>query len=144
VVTTKGNSNIKTQEFKTKSEPWDLEIPLVILINNSSASASEVVAGTIQDLDRGVIIGTKSFGKGLVQNTIPLGYNTALKVTIAKYYTPSGRCIQAIDYSNKNADGSVSSVPDSLKQKFNTQNGRVVQDGGGIEPDIVTKDMDVN
>src|SRR5690606_30958265 len=98
VVTTKGNSNIKTQEYKTKSEPWDLEIPLVILISNSSASASEVVAGTIQDLDRGVIIGTKSFGKGLVQNTIPLGYNTALKVTIAKYYTPSGRCIQAIDY----------------------------------------------
>lgn len=144
VVTTKGQKNIRTQEFKTQFEPWDTNIPLVVLINNSSASASEVVAGTIQDLDRGIIIGTKSFGKGLVQNVIPLGYNTSLKVTIAKYYIPSGRCIQALDYSNKNADGSVSSVPDSLRQKFSTQNGRVVYDGGGIEPDVITKDMDVN
>lgn len=144
IVTTKGNANFKSMEYKTTNEPWDTEIPLVVLINNRSASASEVVAGTIQDLDRGVVIGTKSFGKGLVQNIIPLGYNTSLKVTIAKYYTPSGRCIQAIDYSHKNVDGSVSNVPDSLKQKFFTKNGRVVHDGGGVDPDIVTKDMDVN
>lgn len=135
VVTTKGTKE-KTMEYKTENAPWDKEIPLAVLINNTSASASEVVAGTIQDIDRGIIIGRRSFGKGLVQIIRPLGYNTQLKLTVSKYYTPSGRCIQAIDYSKKNEDGSVASVPDSLKKAFKTKNGRTVYDGGGIEPDI--------
>ncbi len=135
VVTTKGNKE-KTIEYKTENMPWDKDVPLAVLINNSSASASEVVAGTIQDIDRGVIIGRRSFGKGLVQIVRPLGYNTQLKLTVSKYYVPSGRCIQAIDYSKKNEDGSVASVPDSLKKAFKTKNGRTVYDGGGIEPDI--------
>lgn len=144
VVFTKGKHKAGEFSLKTENDPWDANIPLTVLINNGSASASEIVAGTIQDLDRGVVIGVKSFGKGLVQQVKPLGYNTALKITTAKYYTPSGRCIQAIDYSHRNADGSVSSVPDSLKKAFKTVAGRTVYDGGGIEPDITTKDLDVN
>jgi carboxyl-terminal processing protease len=108
----------------------------VVLINRGSASASEIVAGAIQDLDRGVIIGQRSYGKGLVQITRPLSYNTQLKVTTAKYYIPSGRCIQAIDFSSRNEDGSVGLVPDSLISEFKTRNGRIVRDGGGITPDI--------
>ena len=118
-------------------EPLDKELPLAVLINQSSASASEIVSGTIQDLDRGVVLGKKSFGKGLVQQTRKLSYNSQLKVTVAKYYTPSGRCIQALDYTNKNEDGSVGKVADSLKTAFKTRNGRTVYDGGGIDPDIV-------
>jgi carboxyl-terminal processing protease len=114
-------------------------MPLVVLTNGGSASASEIVAGSVQDLDRGLIIGGKTFGKGLVQNTRPLPYNTQLKVTTAKYYIPSGRCIQAINYAEKNPDGSVKKIPDSLKIAFKTKNGRVVYDGGGIDPDIATK-----
>lgn len=144
IVSTKGKNKQVDHQHVTEDEPWDVNMPLVVLINNGSASASEVVAGTMQDLDRGVVIGVKSFGKGLVQQVKPLGYNTSLKLTIAKYYTPSGRCIQAIDYSHRNPDGSVSSVPDSLKKEFKTKVGRIVFDGGGIDPDIATKDMDVN
>ena len=115
----------------------DKDIPLVVLINSRSASASEIVSGAIQDLDRGVVIGQRSFGKGLVQQTRKLTYNSQLKVTIAKYYIPSGRCIQALDYSDRNDDGSVGSIPDSLKTEFKTLNGRSVWDGGGVNPDII-------
>ncbi len=114
----------------------DDKIPLAIIINRGSASASEIVAGAIQDLDRGVIIGQRSYGKGLVQITRPLSYNTQLKVTTAKYYIPSGRCIQARDFSHPNEDGSVGIIPDSLISEFKTKNGRIVKDGGGITPDI--------
>ena len=118
--------------------PVDTEIPLVVLVNGRSASASEIVSGVIQDYDRGVLIGQRTYGKGLVQTTRDLSYNTKLKVTVAKYYIPSGRCIQAIDYSHRNADGSVGKIPDSLKVAFKTRNGRVVYDGGGVEPDVPT------
>ena len=107
-----------------------------MIINRGSASASEIVAGAIQDLDRGVIVGQRSYGKGLVQVTRPLSYNTQLKVTTAKYYIPSGRCIQARDYSHPNEDGSVGLIPDSLISEFKTKNGRIVKDGGGISPDV--------
>lgn len=136
VVTTKGKNPEWTKTFRTSDQPWNLKIPLAVLVNHHSASASEIVAGTLQDLDRAVIIGTRSFGKGLVQEVRPLGYNTRLKVTVAHYYTPSGRCIQALDYAHRNEDGSVSAVPDSLKKTFTTKAGRKVQDGGGIAPDV--------
>lgn len=136
VVSTKGKIKDWEKSYKTSKEPLDKEIPLVVLINQSSASASEIVSGTMQDLDRGVIIGKKSFGKGLVQQTRKLSYNSQLKVTVAKYYTPSGRCIQALDYAHRNEDGSVGKVPDSLKTAFQTKNGRLVYDGGGVDPDI--------
>lgn len=144
VVSTKGKNKEWEKQFKTSGTPWDLEIPLAVLMNHGSASASEIVAGTTQDLDRGVIVGTRSFGKGLVQNVRPLGYNTRLKVTTAKYYTPSGRCIQALDYSHRNEDGSVSSVPDSLKKPFKTKIGRTVYDGGGVEPDVKMEDENLS
>lgn len=136
VVSTKGKIKESDRIYKTLNAPVDTEIPLVVLTNRSSASASEIVSGSIQDLDRGVIIGTRTFGKGLVQNTRPLSYGTQVKITTAKYYTPSGRCIQALDYSHRNEDGSVGSVPDSLKKEFKTKNGRKVYDGGGVDPDI--------
>lgn len=139
VVSTKGKLSQWDKDFKTSGNAWDEKIPVAVLINNGSASASEIVAGTIQDLDRGVVIGQKSFGKGLVQTTKSLSFKSKLKVTTAKYYTPSGRCIQAIDYSNRKEDGSVGEVPDSLKTKFKTKGGRVVWDGGGIEPDVKVK-----
>ncbi len=142
VVSTKGKIKEWEKSYKTHKTPLDLEIPLVVLINQSSASASEIVSGTIQDLDRGLVIGKKSFGKGLVQQTRKLSYNSQLKVTVAKYYTPSGRCIQALDYGNRNDDGSVGKVADSLKTAFKTRNGRTVYDGGGVDPDItVEQDM---
>ncbi len=137
IVETKGKRPENSAEFKTLNQPVDLNIPLAILINNSSASASEIVAGTLQDYDRAVIIGQKSFGKGLVQNVRPLTYNAQLKVTIAKYYTPSGRCIQALDYTHRNENGSIGKVADSLKTAYKTENGRIVYDGGGIDPDVV-------
>lgn len=139
VVSTKGKVQEWDKSYKTLNQPIDTEIPLVVLTNHGSASASEIVSGSIQDLDRGVVIGQKTYGKGLVQSTRPLTYNAQLKVTTAKYYTPSGRCIQALDYSHRNADGSVGAVPDSLKKAFKTKNGRTVYDGGGIDPDVVTK-----
>ena len=136
IVSTKGKVEKWNNTYKTEVDPENTEIPLVILVNRASASASEIVAGAIQDLDRGVIIGERSFGKGLVQTTRPLSYNGKLKVTTAKYYIPSGRSIQAKDYSNRNEDGSVGEIPDSLIKKFHTTNGRKVYDGGGIRPDI--------
>lgn len=136
VVETKGKTPNWNNVYRTSNRPVDMEIPLVVLTSSGSASAAEIVAGTLQDYDRGVLIGRKTFGKGLVQTTRPLGYNSQLKLTVAKYYTPSGRCIQAIDYSLRNPDGSVGKIPDSLKVAFKTDNGRTVYDGGGITPDI--------
>lgn len=136
VVSTKGKNEEWDKDYKTTGTPWDEKMPLTVLINRHSASASEIVAGTMQDVDRGVVIGQRSFGKGLVQTTRNLAFNAKLKVTTAKYYTPSGRCIQALDYSNRNDDGSVGSIPDSIKTKFKTKNGRIVMDGGGIDPDV--------
>jgi carboxyl-terminal processing protease len=136
VVSTKGKVKQFDDDFKTTKEAIDDKIPLAVIINRGSASASEIVAGAIQDLDRGVIVGQRSYGKGLVQVTRPLSYNTQLKVTTAKYYIPSGRCIQARDYSHPNEDGSVGLIPDSLISEFKTKNGRIVKDGGGISPDV--------
>jgi carboxyl-terminal processing protease len=136
VVSTKGKVKQFDEDFKTSKQPLDDKIPLAVIINRGSASASEIVAGAIQDLDRGVIVGQRSYGKGLVQITRPLSYNTQLKVTTAKYYIPSGRCIQARDFSHPNEDGSVGIIPDSLISEFKTKNGRIVKDGGGITPDI--------
>jgi carboxyl-terminal processing protease len=136
VVYTKGKNEEWNRSHRTINDPVDLEIPLTVLIDGSSASASEIVAGTIQDLDRGVVIGQNSFGKGLVQQTKDLSYNTKMKVTVAKYYIPSGRCIQRLDYSHKDEDGKATEVPDSLRKEFETENGRTVLDGAGIEPDI--------
>lgn len=135
IVTTKGKVKNWDREYKTTKTAIDMHVPLVVLTNHNSASASEIVAGAVQDLDRGLIVGQLSFGKGLVQTTRALPYNTKLKVTTAKYYTPSGRCIQAIDYSHRNSEGEVDYVPDSLRKTFYTAAGRAVKDGGGIEPD---------
>ncbi|MEM7656463.1 MAG: S41 family peptidase [Bacteroidota bacterium] len=136
VVETRGRSENTSRTHKATQPPVDIEIPLVVLVNNRSASAAEIVAGAVQDLDRGIILGQRSFGKGLVQNIRPLSYNTQLKITTAKYYTPSGRCIQAINYAERNEDGSVSRIPDSLMTAFRTRGGRTVYDGGGIAPDV--------
>jgi carboxyl-terminal processing protease len=136
VVSTKGKIQEHNQNYETLNAPVDTEMPVTVLINRGSASASEIVAGTLQDYDRAVIVGEKSFGKGLVQVSRPLSYNSQLKVTTAKYYTPTGRCIQVLDYSHRREDGSVISVPDSLKREFKTFNGRIVYDGGGIDPDV--------
>lgn len=139
VVATRGKVKRLDESFKTVKDAVDDSIRLAILINRASASASEIVAGAIQDLDRGVIIGERSYGKGLVQIIRPLSYNTQLKVTTAKYYTPSGRCVQALDFTHRNEDGSVGFIPDSLISEFKTKNGRIVKDGGGISPDIESK-----
>jgi len=139
VVSTKGKIKSWEKSYIATNKPLDTEVPLVVLINSSSASASEIVSGAIQDLDRGVVIGQRSYGKGLVQQTRKLSYNAQLKLTVAKYYIPSGRCIQALDYSNRNKDGSVGKIEDSLMTAFQTKNGREVFDGGGINPDIVTE-----
>lgn len=136
IVSTKGKVKEWDQNYTTSLEAVDTEIPLVVLVNRASASASEIVAGAIQDLDRGIVFGQRTFGKGLVQTTRKLKYNTQLKVTTAKYYIPSGRCIQALDYSHRNEDGSVGHIPDSLISEYKTRNGRKVYDGGGIQPDI--------
>ena len=144
VVSTKGKIKSWDKVYKASKSPTDLEIPIVVLINQSSASASEIVAGAIQDLDRGIVIGQRSFGKGLVQQTKKLSYNSQLKLTVAKYYIPSGRCIQALDYSNRNEDGSVGKVPDSLMTAFKTKNGRTVYDGGGVNPDIEIDQDDIS
>jgi len=137
IVYTKGRDEDSMKEYKTISKPLDTKIPIVFLTSRSSASASEILAGSFQDLDRGVIVGQRTFGKGLVQKTMPMSYNTILKVTSAKYYIPSGRCVQAIDFSHRNDDGSVGLIPDSLISEFKTRNGRIVKDGGGVTPDIV-------
>jgi len=139
IVRTKGKVASWNKTYKAPGMPWDTAIPLVVLTSSGTASAAEIVSGVVQDYDRGVLIGQKTFGKGLVQATRPLPYNSQLKVTTAKYYIPSGRCIQAIDYSHKNADGSVGKIPDSLKVAFKTSTGRTVYDGGGIDPDIAVE-----
>lgn len=137
VVSTKSNIAAYNQEFRTTKQPLSLEIPLVILINEKSASASEIVAGALQDLDRAVVLGTRSFGKGLVQRPKPMPYGGQLKVTISRYYTPSGRCIQALDYRNRGEDGKASRYQEINYKAFQTQNGRTVFDGGGVSPDVL-------
>ena len=138
VVSAKGKAATE-QVYKTTTEPVDTEIPIVVLVDNASASASEIVSGALQDYDRATIIGTRTYGKGLVQSIRPLPYDGQLKLTTAKYYTPSGRCVQAIDYSHRNEDGSVGHIPDSLTHAFTTAHGRTVRDGGGITPDFIVK-----
>jgi carboxyl-terminal processing protease len=139
IVSTKGKTSEWNKVYYATSSPVDIDIPIVMLTSSRSASASEIVSGVIQDYDRGVIVGQRSYGKGLVQATRPLSYNSQLKITTAKYYTPSGRCIQAIDYTHRNEDGSAGKIPDSLRTAFKTRNGRVVYDGGGITPDIAVE-----
>lgn len=136
IVETRGRAEGSLKIYQAQDNAIDTVIPVVVLINGSSASASEIVSGVMQDLDRGVVIGQRSYGKGLVQNSRPLSYNTQLKLTTAKYYTPSGRCIQAIDYSHRREDGTWNKIPDSLMTEFKTRRGRKVYDGGGIAPDI--------
>ena len=136
VVTSKGNAPESYREYRTSAEPVDTEIPIIVMIDSGSASSSEIVAGALQDMDRAVIMGKRSYGKGLVQSIRPVPYSGQIKVTTAKYYTPSGRCVQAIDYSSRNEDGSVGHIPDSLTREFRTASGRVVRDGGGITPDV--------
>ena len=136
LVTTKGKLEQSSNMYKTLREPLDLDIPLAVLVNSVTASSSEILAGSLQDLDRAVIIGNRTFGKGLVQTTRPLPYGGTIKITTSKYYIPSGRCVQAIDYTHRNEDGSVGRIPDSLTTVFHTRAGRVVRDGGGVTPDI--------
>jgi len=135
-VSSKGRNPQMNKEYYTKSEPIDTEIPILVMVNSSSASASEIFAGALQDLDRAVIAGKRSFGKGLIQSVLPTPFDGKFKLTTGKYYTPSGRCVQALDYSHRNEDGSVGHIPDSLKHEFKTAGGRSVYDGGGIAPDI--------
>jgi carboxyl-terminal processing protease len=144
IVSTKGKLQERNRVYKALDEPVDLETPLVILTSSTSASASEIVAGVMQDYDRAVLVGERTFGKGLVQETRPLSYNSQLKVTTAKYYIPSGRCIQAIDYSHRNEDGTLGKIPDSLRVAFKTANGRVVYDGGGVSPDIEVAEKELS
>lgn len=144
VLRTRGKGVLNEKVYKTTNKPIDTEIPLIVLIDGASASSSEITAGALQDLDRAVLVGNRSFGKGLVQHTRPLPFDGVLKVTVAKYYIPSGRLIQAIDYSHRNPDGSVARIPDSLTNVFTTANGREVRDGGGITPDIEVDYGEVN
>ena len=142
VVSAKGKAPESNYVVKTQKEPVDTKIPVIILVDSASASASEIVSGSLQDLDRATIMGTRTYGKGLVQSIRNLPYGAELKVTTAKYYTPSGRCVQAIDYSHRNEDGSVGHIPDSLTHEFKTAHGRTVRDGGGITPDVELKFKD--
>jgi len=144
IVSVRGKLKAMESTYKAEAAPVDTTVRIAVLTNRGSASASEIVAGALQDLDRGMIVGTRTFGKGLVQNVRPLSYNTQLKITTAKYYIPSGRCIQALDYSHRNEDGSVGNVPDSLITQFSTKNGRKVYDGGGVVPDIRLDDNDIS
>ena len=139
LVTTKGKIKQASNTYKTLREPLDLDIPLAVLVNSVTASSSEILAGSLQDLDRAVIVGTRTYGKGLVQTTRPLPYGATMKITTSKYYIPSGRCVQAIDYAHRNEDGSMGRIPDSLTTVFHTAAGREVRDGGGVTPDIVVK-----
>ena len=140
VVSTKGKVKEWNKTYNTLDSPLDKEIPLVVLTSEGSASASEIVAGALQDYDRAVLVGQKTFGKGLVQTTRPLSYNSQLKITTAKYYIPSGRCIQQLDYSHRKQDGTVEKFADSLRTEFTTRNGRKVYDGGGLDPDVKVED----
>ena len=141
VVATKGKVQDWNKSYTTLNNPVDTEIPLTVLTSAGSASASEIVAGSLQDYDRAILIGQKTFGKGLVQTTRQLSYNTQLKITTAKYYIPSGRCIQAIDYAHRKTDGSVEKFADSLKTEFKTKAGRKVYDGAGLDPDVTIPDQ---
>lgn len=141
IVSTKGKSVQSSFTYKTTVEPTFPELKITILVNNASASASEILAGAMQDLDRGVVVGERTFGKGLVQNIRPVSYGGHVKITTAKYYIPSGRCIQAIDYAQRDAEGRITRVPDSLTSEFRTRLGRIVRDGGGIVPDTLTTDL---
>jgi len=143
IVSTKGKVTDWNKTYKALDQPLDTQIPIVVITSNRSASASEIVSGTLQDYDRAVLIGERTFGKGLVQATRPLSYNSQLKVTTAKYYIPSGRCIQEIDYSHRADDGTLGKVPDSLRTAFKTQAGRVVYDGGGVAPDVSVEDKPI-
>ena len=136
VVSAKGRLESEQMEYHTPSAPIDTQLPIIVMVDGGSASASEIVSGALQDYDRATIIGTRTYGKGLVQSIRPLPYNGQMKITTAKYYTPSGRCVQAIDYSNRREDGSVAAIPDSLTNEFKTAGGRIVRDGGGITPDV--------
>lgn len=136
IVETKGKTASRNTKSYTTQQPADLNIPLAVLVDGSSASSSEIVSGSLQDLDRAVVIGSRTLGKGLVQNVLPMEYNTQMKVTVSKYYIPSGRCVQAIDYAHRDENGRPLTVPDSLKTAFKTRNGRTVYDGFGIEPDV--------
>ena len=136
VVSSKGNNASSVNKYYTTSEPVDTEMPIIVMIDSGSASSSEIVSGALQDMDRATIMGKRSYGKGLVQSIKPIAYNGQVKVTTAKYYTPSGRCVQAIDYTHRNEDGSVGHIPDSLTREFKTAGGRTVRDGGGITPDV--------
>ena len=142
IVTTKSKVKKFNQEYKTKNQPEDLDIPLVVLVNGRSASASEIVSGGLQDLDRAVVMGARSFGKGLVQRPLKLTYGTQLKVTISRYYTPSGRCIQSLDYWNRDEEGNA--VRNTNNQEFTTRNGRKVWDGGGVMPDVEVSSLKSN
>lgn len=139
VVTTKGKTPQAAGVYKTQREPLDTEIPIAILVSNATASAAEILSGALQDFDRGIVVGQRTFGKGLVQVPRSLPYGGTLKLTTSKYYIPSGRCVQAIDYKNRNEDGSVGSIPDSLTKVFYTAGGRPVRDGGGVTPDLAVK-----
>ena len=136
VVTAKGITDNSVRELRTTTEPIDTGMPVIVMIDSGSASSSEIVSGALQDMDRAVIMGKRSYGKGLVQSILPMPYNGQMKITTAKYYTPSGRCVQAIDYAHRNEDGSVGHIPDSLTREFKTAGGRIVRDGGGITPDV--------
>ncbi len=142
IVSTKGLEEKNLYEYKTEREPLFPNLPLMVMINSVSASSAEILAGALQDIDRAVIVGERSYGKGLVQSVRPLPHNTFLKVTTSKYYIPSGRCVQAIDYAKRNSDGSIQRVPDSLTHEFSTRNGRKVRDGGGITPDVTFEQRD--
>ncbi len=144
IVSTKGRYKDADRTYKAINDAVDTEIPLAVMVNSGSASASEIVSGSLQDLDRAVIVGQRTFGKGLVQTTRPLSYNSQVKITTSKYYIPSGRCIQALDYTHRNEDGSVGKVPDSLVSEFKTSTGRKVYDGGGIKPDFSTTNKKLN
>ena len=139
IVKTKGKFKQMDHAYRTTNEPIDLDIPLAVLVDGGTASAAEILSGSLQDLDRAVIIGNRTYGKGLVQTLRELPYNSSMKITTAKYYIPSGRCVQAIDYSKRNADGSIARTPDSLTNVFHTAAGREVRDGGGIRPDMEVK-----
>lgn len=139
VVSTRGRKPGSEKKYTSGEEPMLPDVPMVVLVNKGSASASEIVAGAIQDLDRGAIVGTRSFGKGLVQTVVPIAYNTQLKITTAKYYTPSGRCIQEIDYARRDSDGVAEVTPDSLRREFKTLRGRTVYESGGIMPDVTVE-----
>jgi carboxyl-terminal processing protease len=144
IVTTKGKIKEQNNTFRTPVAVTDKDIPVVVLVNENSASASEIVSGSFQDLDRGVIVGKKTFGKGLVQNVVPLSYNSTMKITVSKYYIPSGRCVQNIDYFGKDSVNKPVHIPDSLAVAFKTKNGRTVYDKGGVEPDVTTPDVEAS